>query len=354
MNLCLQSCLPPLIDILDNEKDEEKVTAALYGIGAFFSSFQAAVERGISGGLALHPHPLEEYSANVSRSLFRLMGIGTEGEASTFNAASPPLYIACVHALESVLTVTPLSLLEESDIDLIIALLDALANLVESADEIYVNEIDIDNADLLLRKAASRTLGSSLGASLDEASNEASGVKLRCVIDDSSQIRTHLRDTIYPKLLMASEREIPPKDEMDPLRFDWSTLAYACEMNRSSATRVVSDLVDSLNNALIRKDSVIPTQRRKIQIAARFGFVIEHGGALAVKAFSSLSKPNASPVDLIASLCSLEATSIEKAAARASPEKTGITRVSALMLPPTNEDKDDIDEMVSRKSRPPF
>lgn len=348
MNLCLQSCLPPLIDILDSEKDEEKVAAALYGIGAFFSSFQVAVEKDIiSDGVALHPHPLENYSAVVARSLFRLMAIGSKGESPGFKTDSSSLYIACVHALESVLTVTPLSLFEESDVDLIIALLDSMSNLVENADAIYVNEFDIDSADLLLRKAASRTLGSSLGASLNEASNEASAKKLRCVIDESSQIRTHLRDTIYPKLLMASERVIPPKDEMDPLRFDWITLAYACEINRSSTTRVVSDLVDSLNNALIFKDSDIDTQKRAIQIAARFGFVMEHGGTLAVAAFSSLSKPSTSPADLIASLCSLDATSAAKATDRASPEKTGVTRVSALMLPPTTEDKEEVDEMVS-------
>jgi hypothetical protein len=125
------------------------------------------------------------------------------------------------------------------------------------------------------------------------------------------------------------------------------TLAYACEMNRSSASRVVADLVNSLNDALKNKNDGVSYQKMEIQYARRFSFVIQHGGSLAVAAFSSLSAPNTSPVDLIVSLCSMQAMYEEKAKARASPEKTGVTRVSALMLPPTSEDREEVDVMVS-------
>lgn len=341
MILCLHSCLPPLIDIIDTDKDEEKVAAAIYGIGAFFSSFQVAVERGNKDGVALHPHPLEPYSGPVSRSLLRLMGVGTDGDPFKTKDATSSLYIAAVHALESVLTITPLSLLEESDIDNICTLLDAMASLVESTDEIYANEIDIDSADVSVRKAASRTLGSTLGASFDSSQRPS---QLRSVIDESDRIRTHLRESIYPKLLLSSETVISPKKESDPLRFDWMTLANACEMNRG---RVMADLVNSLKGSLENKNIGDAYLKKEIQLAMRFCFVIQQGGGLAAAAFRSLSAPNTSPVDLIMSLCSMQATDEEKGKVRASPEKTGVTRVSALMLPPTSEDKQEVDVMVS-------
>jgi len=346
MNLCFQSCLPPLTEILDTEKDEEKVAAAMYGIGAFFSSFQVAFDRGMKDGVALHPHPLEPYSSKVSRSLFHLMGIGTGAtEGDSDKEVPTPLYIASVHLLESVLTVSPLSLLEESDVDNICALLDAMASLVESTDELHANEINLDSADISLRKAASRTLGSTLGAAFDKMSTDRS--KSQCVIDESTKIRTHLRETIYPKLLSSSETLIPPKNESEPLRFDWMTLAYACEMNRSSASQVVSDLANSLNDALKHNYTNVAYQKMVIQYAMRFCFVIQHGGALAVTAFSLLSAPNTSPVQLISSLSSMQGIFEEKAKARASPEKTVVRQVSALMLPPTSEDREEVDVMVS-------
>ena len=348
MNLCLQSCLPSLVDILDIEKDEEKVAAAMYGIGAFFSSFQVAFNRGLNDGVAIHPHPLEAYSARASRSLFRLMGIGADLAEGDIKEVPPSLYIASIHALESVLTVTPMSLLAKSDIDDICALLDVMASLVESKDEIYTNEIDVDSSDIALRKAASRTLGSTLGTSLDIFPNaSAEKAHVGCVIEESSRIRIHLREKIYPKLLLSSEMLIPRKNECDPLRFDWMTLAYACEMNQSSAIHIISDLVNSLNDALKQKDIGSSYQKMEILYAMRFCFVVQHGGSLAMAAFSSLSAPSTSPTELIKSLCLMATTIEEKAKSSASPEKTGVMRVSALMLPPTIEDKDEVDVMVS-------
>lgn len=351
LTLCLQLCLPPLIDIIDTDKDEEKVGAAMYGIGAFFSSFQVAVERSSKDGVALHPHPLEPYSSKVSRSLFRLIGIGSKGESPKAKEVPPSLYIASVHVLESVLTVTPLSLLEESDLDNICALLDAMASLVESSDELYSNEIDVDGSDVSLRKAASRTLGATLGASFEEAKDVSDKKpRMHCVIDESDRIRSHLRDSIYPKLLLSSELLVPAKKESAPLRFDWMTLAYACEMNRSAASRIVADLTNALNGSLKSKDTTGGYEKMEILYAMRFWFVIQHGGRLAAAAFGSLSSPNTSPGELIGSLCSIKATSEEKSKARASPEKTGVTRVSALMLPPTSEDREEVDAMVRRSS----
>lgn len=350
MNLCFQSCVPPLINILNEDKDQEKVVAAMFGLGAFFSSFQVSFDRGTKEGVAIHPHPLEPFSSKVCRSLFHLMGIGIERENKEVD---PSLYIAGVHALESVLTVTPLSLLEESDVDNICGLLDAMTNLVDSTNEIYANEIDLDSSDVSLRKAAARTLGSTLGTCLGKATNTKTS-QIRCVIDESDKINRHLRETIYSKLLLSSDMFVPPKNESEPLRFDWTTLAYACEMNQASATRVIADLVNALNDALKSKDVTIVSPKTVMQYAMRFSFVIQRGGALAMTAFESLSEPNTSPMVLIKSLCSLGTTTEEKAMARASPEKTVVSRVSTLMLPPTSQDTEEVDSMVSSLSRSQF
>jgi hypothetical protein len=345
MNLCFQSCVPNLINILNEEKDQEKVVAAMYGVGAFFSSFRVSFDRGTKEGVAFHPHPLEPFSSKACRSLFQLMGIVIEGENKEVD---PSLYIAGVHALESVLTVTPLSLLEESDIDNICGLLDAMASLVDSMNEIFATEIDLDSSDVSLRKAAARTLGSTLGTCLGETSSTNKTSQIRCVIDESDKIHTHLRESVYPKLLLSSDMFVPPKNESEPLRFDWMTLAYACEMNQASAKRVITDLVDALDSALKGLDAATTSPKIVMHFAMRFSFIIQRGGARAMAAFDSLLEPNASPVELIKSLCSLGSTAEEKAMAQASPEKTVVTRVSTLMLPPTSQDTEEVDSMVER------
>jgi hypothetical protein len=349
LNLVLQSCLPPLIDILTNEKnDEEKVAAAAYGIGAFFSSFQVAVSRGTKDGMALHPHPLEPFGADVCRALYILLGDSTnvtEGGASTENVkeVQTSLWIAAIRAMDSVLTATPASLFGESDIDNVCALFDTLVTLVDDTNGITIDESDSNDSEIALRTASARTIGYILGKFFeDEQSNfPAAASQLHCVLDDSEKVRRHLRENIYPSLLSLSKRLLPSTKEMDILRFDWMALACCCEMNQNAASHVLSVLVNSLNDAMKQRDT------EEVHLAMRLCFVIQHGGAQAITAFRSLSAPNASPMDLIASVCSISAASEEMAKISASPEKTRVTRVSTLMLPPTSEDREEVNSMVS-------
>jgi hypothetical protein len=349
LNLVLQSCLPPLIDILTTEKDdEEKVAAAAYGIGAFFSSFQVAFSRGAKDGVALHPHPLEHLGAGAFRALYNLLGDRTDvtkGDASTVNdkEVQLSLQVAAIRAMDSVLTATPASLFDESDIDKACALFDMFVTLVDDTNGMAFDESDHNDSEIALRTTSGRTIGYILGKSFENERSNVPGEtsQLDCVIDESEKVRNHLRKNIYPSLLSSSKRLLPSTKEMHILRFDWMALACCCEINQNAANQVLSALVNSLNDALKQRDTA------EVHLAMRLCFVIQHGGAQAITAFRSLSAPNASPMDLIASVCSMSAAFEEKAQVSASPEKTQVTRVSMLMLPPTSEDREEVNSMVS-------
>ena len=348
LNLCLQSCLPLLIDILNNEKDdEEKVAAAAYGIGAFFSSIQVAFSLGMKDGVTLHPHPLETFGADAFRALNDLMGINTvtERDSSPKNVkeVQPSLRIAAVSAIDSVLTVMPASLLEDGDFDKVCSLFDTLVSLVEDTDNVTIDESASTDSKIALRTASARTIGYILGKSFED---ERSDVPARfpCLLDESEKVRRHLREVILPSLLLSSKGLLPSSNEENPLRFDWMALACCCETNQNAANKVLSALVNSLNDALKQKN--IANQQLEVHLAMCLCFVIQHGGAQAITAFRSLSAPNASPMDLIASVCSMSAAFEEKAKFSAFPEKTRVSRVSTLMLPPTSEDREEVNSMV--------
>jgi hypothetical protein len=349
LNLVLQSCVPPLIDIVTIEKDdEEKVAAAAYGIGAFFSSFQVAFSRGAKDELALHPHPLEPFGADAFRALYNLLGDRTDvtkGDASivNFKEGQLTLRIAAIRAIDTVLTATPESSIGESDIDKACSLFDTLVTLVEDINGMTIDESDDNDSEIALRTASGRTIGYVLGKSFEDDRSivPAEASQLRCVLDESGKVRSHLRENIYPRLLSSSKRLLLSTKETNILRFDWMALACCCEINQNAANQVLSALVNSLNDALKQRDTA------EVHLAMRLCFVIEHGGAKAITAFRSLSAPNASPMDLIASVCSISAAFEEKAKVSASPEKTRVTRVSTLILPPTPEDREEVNSMVS-------
>ena len=342
LSLCFQSCLPPLLDILCSERnDQEKLAAAAYSAGAFFSSFEVAVSRGLCDGVELHPHPLEPFSAKAVHSLCALMGIqddAVDGAAGTIQEVQPEVRVAAIRCLDSVLTVTPSTLLKESELKKVCTVIESLVGLVETTEDVVIENSDIDGAEVALKKAASQMIGSLLGRFSDEESDYSSEPSsLDCVLRD------FLRDDIFVRLLASSARAHSREDI--EVRLDWMALAYCCQVSQNAAGQVVASIVNSLNDALAHQSENTANQGLGVHYAMCLCFIIHHGGTHASSAFRMLSAPNASPMDILVSLSSMSPTSQNKAKSRAADEAR-VSRLSTLMLPPTSEDQNEVEGMV--------
>lgn len=221
LTITLEYCLPRLQDALSETEDEEKLTAAAYGIGAFFSSFEVAFATVGAMSVSIHPHPLEPYSSQM---------LGILGDLFE-NSQNEGLRIAVFSAIISLLMVTPSELLDDKVIQVIVDFVQALCSLVQST--------EIEQEDLA--GAVAKSLGSIVAVAMDE--NESG---LSSVLRSSAEVRESIQQRILPSLMKSclEPSTLPGK------RFDILSIAYACRNSQNVAQRILDDIVNALYNRL--------------------------------------------------------------------------------------------------------
>lgn len=253
-------CMPQLISVLKESEEEEKISAAALGVGAFFSSYQVAVER--SGDkIVLNPHPLQSHSATVLAVL-----------ADCFQSnKQQPAVIVIVQALLSLLMVTPEDILEDTEYEIIMTFLKDLRDLVIQP------KLEIDDDEIQTKLA--KSLGTIIGIANQAGSSSVLGTK--------ENIRDFINETILAKLTTSV---IDASTTSDTL-FHIHSLAKACDSSENVATKVVDDVMNILSEKLNSGQ-----HQDVLEIAKTTGIILEHGGKNASNAFHS-TKVN--PVDII-------------------------------------------------------
>jgi hypothetical protein len=258
LRLCLSTGLDPLLENLGEGqlKDEEDVTAAAHGVGAFFSSCRVATERAKEKGVALHPHPLEPYTEKAYQLL---LGAFDDKELST----SPKIGI--VRALESLIISCPKTDMESNDET-------RMSSFVEKLLEITVAETteEDDEAETDWKMVCSSALGSIVGTALDleigESTEETDAPFL-----SNATIHSFIKEQIYSAML-----ESALKDSMGRQadRLDRRALATACNFSETTAKSVTSLLLENLC-AAIKQDIFNPSC---VTSAETLSYMLAHGG----------------------------------------------------------------------------
>lgn len=259
----LESCLPRLQDALSEKEDEEKVAAAAYGVGAFFSSFEVAFGRAGATSISFHPHPLEPYSSNMLGVLGDLFDT-TENEGTR---------IAVFSAMVSLLMVTPSELLDEEVVQVVTNFVQALC--------VLVGPTETDQEDL--RRIVAKSLGSIIAVAMDE---NVSG--LSSVLRSSEPVRESIRERIFPSLMKSC---LETSTLSGGTRFDVLAIAYACENSKNIADRVLDDIMTTLHSKLEAGEN-----EDALGIVEIVAVMLKEGNANARAAFH---KTKVDPVELV-------------------------------------------------------
>lgn len=318
LRYCLGSCLDPLIEVVaDKLEDRDNAAAAAHGIGAFFSSCRVAMDRAKKQGVALHPHPLEPYSAKAFQALYAAFDLLKEAMDED-GTSSLLVRIGTIRALESVLVASSSDQFEADDnqkiCDLAQELLSAIMCSLSAAEA----------GDVEWKNACALTLGSLIGRSLDVVDNvEADSSESSSSVLATETIRTHMQATIYPELLASVTREV---DTLEASRYDRKALALACKSSTTVAKKIVSSLLRSLSDAL---------QQNKLDEASfchadALSFVLRQGGDLAIQAYHDDSNSE----NIISKLSSLDT----KLGVKENTNRISI--IDNLVLPATMEERE--------------
>jgi hypothetical protein len=327
LRCCLGTCVDPLVEIVSQkEKDDENLAAACYGIGAFFSSCRVSMDRAKHGGIALHPHPLEPYSARAFQALFSVLKDDESTEQSSL-----PVRIGAVRALESVLLASSSEQFQTEDIQKVCRFVESL---IQTITEDTMTDEDDDSE---WNKACGLTVGGLLGRSLDTVNDsiEDASEGVNSGVLAKEEVRTCFQNGVLQFLLASATIK---KDMAETLRFDRKALALACSCSRVAANSIVSSLLQSLSDALQKgqQDESI------LACAAALSFVLREGGDMAAQAYHDTSSPNATANDIIEQLSSLGSSAQSK-------DNKGhlMASVENLALPATLEERGAFNVAVS-------
>lgn len=318
LRYCLRSCLDPLIEVVaDKLEDKDNAAAAAHGIGAFFSSCRVAVDRAKKQGVALHPHPLEPYSAKAFQALYAAFDLLKE-VMDEDGASSLPVRIGTVRALESVLVASSSDQFEANDHQKIC---DFAQELLAA---IMCSSSTADDGGVEWKSACALTLGSLVGRSLDVVDNaEADSSESSSSVLATDSIRTHIQANIYPALLASVAEKA---DTLEASRYDRKALALACKTGTTVAQLIVSSLLQSLSDAMQRNN----LDEASFCHAEALSFVLRQGGDLAIQAYHEDSNSE----NIISNLSSLGTELGVKA------NTTRMSIVENLSLPATIEERE--------------
>jgi hypothetical protein len=318
LRYCLGSCLAPLIEVVaDKLEDRDNAAAAAHGIGAFFSSCRVAMDRAKKQGVALHPHPLEPYSAKAFQALYAAFDLLKEAMDED-GTSSLLVRIGAVRALESVLVASSSDQFEADDYQKICDLAKELLG------AIVCSSPTADDGDVEWKNACALTLGSLIGRSLDHVDNaESDSSESANSVLATETVRTHMQTNIYPELLASVAKKV---DTLEASRYDRMALALACKSGTAVAKLIVSSLLQSLSDAL---------QLNKLGAASfchaeALSFVLRQGGDLTIQAYHEDSNSE----NIISKLSSLDAELGDKA------NTSRMSIVENLSLPATMEEQE--------------
>jgi hypothetical protein len=260
----LEACLPRLLDALQEKDDEEKVAAAGYGLGAFFSSLDVALRRGGSE-ISFHPHPLAPYSANMLSVLGGLF-------ETTDNQS---IRIAVFRAMVSMLMVLPAVLVVDGCLEVVTGFLQSLSALVGP------EQMDTEQDEL------KETVAKSLGSMIAVATEEGESV-IPSVLRSNDAVRVSIREQIFPDLLKSCLETTAASSNA---RFDVLSIACACKSSEIIANQVLDNIMGNLLEKVKAEAHV-----DALRVAKIVALVLKEGGTTATAAFH---RTKVDPIELI-------------------------------------------------------
>jgi len=303
LQLCLDTCIPIFSQILksvetnmDNSDnwDQERMTSASYGIGAFFSSCRVSLERMKKDGVSICPHPLEKYASHVLNVLCKLVDFGAKEESNI----RMELMVGSVKSLESVLQCSPSALFSKEDVETVRTILYILAGEVVSCNEIKSDNNRASNGDNDWMIACTRIVGCAIGWALKSTENINDGTNSdsMSILNSDKDILLFSKDKLVPQVLESSI--LPSNDTFYALE----VLSYACETGHEEAchffaVKLLQELQSSINDVMTNKSD----SNRPIVVAVALGHLLRKGGPM-YKAIHSLTYPSIRPIDIIHAL----------------------------------------------------
>ena len=280
--------LPPLIGILKNGlQDEGLATTAAYGVGAFFSSCNVAMDKAAKNGVVLHPHPLEQFSSGAFQNLYDLFENSADGHSVSLRTAS-------IRALESILLVSPSNQIAGSEREKVTTFARSLADHVLEASE----PGKASSGDVDFIETCSQALGTIIGKCMSTLSGDNVSTDELSVLT-SEQVKNHLKGEVLVDILFKAKQETRGKDH---LRYDRKVLAKACSSNLSAATFVIEALLHAIKDAL-QQYSV---GSESLACAQALSHALEEGGVVAARAFHELAPPNVTAHDIFDKLSEID------------------------------------------------
>jgi len=281
LRLCLEKCIPPLLGILRNgndglSHDDEQMSTAANGIGAFFSSSRLSMEQISKDGIVVYPHPLQDFIRPIVQLFCKI---------ANRDDASLELKIAVIKALESILISSPFYLMEKEDVDFIRNTILYLSKGLteETSDHDIHGQVESE-----WKLACAQLLGTTIGRATkrkeEGVGTEIKDVKRNTLLEEDTDIITLVRNTLFPTLLSScSQYHVVDKEN----RYDWKIFALACEAGELYVSELVmSRLFQDLKEAI---EMDIQDHKRIQNIAAAMAFILQHGGDNPRLAFHSKS-----------------------------------------------------------------
>lgn len=311
LDACLQRALPSLLNPVQQLDDEEKLTAAAYEIVAFLSSFRVVSQN----TTVLPSQQLQEICPTLLKQMVSLL---LEEQASHVGTR-----IAAIRVIEAILLVSPVSMLDERDLQSAKRYVHYLMETVSSS-----------SCDEETLEVASKMLGSVIG----EAMNESTAQPSNSVFKAPSEVRDYLRDNVLHQML---ESSCKPSDYLDAtpngVRWDIAVLSRACESNSTITTTVLGKMYTKLRDTLPLGDSA--SQREAIHVARTFSWILGKAGMFLDQVASEALEQDIELIGIVKDICSFHGErSLENA------KKSGMSR---LELPSTSQGKEQTTMMVS-------
>jgi hypothetical protein len=296
LRFCLGVGLETLLEYLrEHLEDTEDAAVAAHGIGAFFSSFQVAMERARKEGVVLHPHPLESYAARACQILL-----------DAFDKESLSLYIkiGATRALEFLLLTAHEENLEKNQLSRICSFVMKMLEFIKKADE--------GNTDL--QNACCMTLGTIVGKSLVLLHDTEKSISNNLL--SSQAVQDLIKNEIYPALLQLGTKTMESEASE---RYDRKALSVACSCSQGVSKDIISSLLESLAGSLNKYHT---SDTSCIAFAECLSYMLQNGGDMTTKVYHQ----NELSVTILNALCTNNLDEIIQA------------NVARLALPNTSEE----------------
>jgi len=284
----LNAGLPRLINVLNTsaaDKNEKSATMAACGIGALASSCHVAMVKSKEKGLDLHPHPMEKFFSGAFEALY---SVYTDAENSSLRMAS-------VAGLESLLVITPLNLVNNSQKEYTTKMVSELCTTV----------LRVSDGTATVSSEFAMTCAKSLGRLLGKAVEESFKQDEKCsqgndeTILRSREVFDLLKGKVMADLL---SRSTQISTNGDLLRYDRTALAQACSISTATSQVILEALLLSLKDSL----GLISSEPESREIVAALSFLFRNAGDVASRAFHALAPPRVTVYDVLDKLSELD------------------------------------------------